>query len=215
MALYIGGTKVKLNVLYGDYAISGGKLLWANPDLYLKSSGTQYIDTGFSADGNTTYEIKLKTGDVLAQWFFGQDNGYSIAAQSFYESIWFYGNNGSSRYNLEKNNIYTLKTYIENSSYYKEGNGSVSEGKNVEEFSCPGTFGLFGHYRGGMVKAQDLTIYYCKLYDNGTLVRNLVPVPAGLQIGSFVVPSNGMFDIVEQKFYANQGTGKFEYGRDE
>ena len=54
-----------------------------------------------------------------------------------------------------------------------------------------------------------------KFYDNGKLVRHFVPVPTGLQIGDFTVPSNGMFDIVEQKFYPNQGTGTFTYGKDE
>ena len=43
-------------------------------------------------------------------------------------------------------------------------------------------------------------------------VRDFVPVPAGLQIGNFVVPSNGMWDVVEQKFYGNKGTGNFMYG---
>ena len=42
-----------------------------------------------------------------------------------------------------------------------------------------------------------------------------VPVPIGLKIGDFVVPENGMWDIVEQKFYGNMGTGEFIYGVDE
>ena len=58
-------------------------------------------------------------------------------------------------------------------------------------------------------------MYYAKIWDNDTLVRHFVPVPCGLQIGDFVVPSNGMWDIVEQKFYGNMGTGDFIYGVDE
>jgi hypothetical protein len=46
------------------------------------------------------------------------------------------------------------------------------------------------------------------------LVRHFVPVPCGLKIGDFVVPENGMWDIVEQKFYGNDGTGEFIYGVD-
>ena len=57
--------------------------------------------------------------------------------------------------------------------------------------------------------------FYTKIYQNGVLVRHFVPVPCGLQIGDFVVPSNGMWDIVEQKFYGNMGTGDFIYGVDE
>ena len=42
----------------------------------------------------------------------------------------------------------------------------------------------------------------------------MVGVPCGLKIGDFVVPENGMWDIVEQKFYGNMGTGEFIYGVD-
>ncbi len=58
-------------------------------------------------------------------------------------------------------------------------------------------------------------IYSTKIYEDDVLVRHFVPVPCGLKIGDFVVPSNGMWDIVEQKFYGNMGTGDFIYGVDE
>ena len=41
-----------------------------------------------------------------------------------------------------------------------------------------------------------------------------MPVPRGLQVGDFIVPENGMWDIVEQKFYGNMGSGEFIYGVD-
>ena len=62
---------------------------------------------------------------------------------------------------------------------------------------------------------NSMYIYSTKIYENDTLVRHFVPVPCGLQIGDFVVPSNGMWDIVEQKFYGNMGSGDFIYGVDE
>ena len=60
-----------------------------------------------------------------------------------------------------------------------------------------------------------LSIYSFKIWDKDVLVRHFVPVPYGLQIGDFVVPSNGMWDIVEHKFYGNMGSGDFIYGVDE
>ena len=62
---------------------------------------------------------------------------------------------------------------------------------------------------------NSMYIYSTKIYEDDTLVRHFVPVPCGLKIGDFVVPSNGMWDIVEQKFYGNMGTGDFIYGVDE
>lgn len=58
-------------------------------------------------------------------------------------------------------------------------------------------------------------VYDVKIYEDDTLVRHLVPVPRGLKIGDYTVPENGMWDIVEQKFYGNSGTGEFLYGSDE
>ena len=58
-------------------------------------------------------------------------------------------------------------------------------------------------------------VYDVKIYEDDTLVRHFVPVPCGLKIGDYTVPQNGMWDIVEQKFYGNSGTGEFLYGSDE
>lgn len=57
-------------------------------------------------------------------------------------------------------------------------------------------------------------IYTTIIMEDNNLIMKLVPVPTDLQIGSFTVPSNGMFDIVNQQFYANQGSGTFTYGKD-
>lgn len=54
-----------------------------------------------------------------------------------------------------------------------------------------------------------------KFWDKqGKLIRYFVPVPQGMKIGSFTVPSNGLFDIVNQQFYGNQGTGTFSFNQD-
>lgn len=47
-----------------------------------------------------------------------------------------------------------------------------------------------------------MTLYSCKIYDNGTLARDYIPC---------VSPDGeyGLYDMVEEKFYSNQGTGQF------
>lgn len=57
--------------------------------------------------------------------------------------------------------------------------------------------------------------YGVNIYDRNTLLRQFVPVPSGMQIGNYITPSNGMWDVVEQKFYGNSGTGDFIYGVDQ
>ena len=73
-----------------------------------------------------------------------------------------------------------------------------------------------GGYAVHPYSANDfMYVYDVKIYEDDTLVRHFVPVPCGLKIGDYTVPQNGMWDIVEQKFYGNSGTGEFLYGSDE
>ena len=59
-------------------------------------------------------------------------------------------------------------------------------------------------------------VRYYKLFNkDGNLVRYFVPVKKGLTIGTYTTPSVGMFDIVEQQFYGNEGTGEFLINKDE
>lgn len=51
-----------------------------------------------------------------------------------------------------------------------------------------------------------------KQYASITPTQHLVPVPEGLQIGNFIVPSNGMFDIISQTFEPE--TSSFTFGVD-
>jgi hypothetical protein len=50
-----------------------------------------------------------------------------------------------------------------------------------------------------------IRLYSCKIYDNGTLVRDYIPCK--LQDGSI-----GLYDKLNNKFYANKGTGEFIAG---
>lgn len=61
----------------------------------------------------------------------------------------------------------------------------------------------------------DGQIYNFKIYDKHQTKLNFIPVPKGMVINGYVVPENGMWDTVEQKFYGNSGTGEFIYGVDE
>ena len=49
-------------------------------------------------------------------------------------------------------------------------------------------------------------MYGCKLYDGVTLVRDLIPV---IQDGDDQV---GLFDLINNKFYGNKGSGSFIAG---
>ena len=70
------------------------------------------------------------------------------------------------------------------------------------------------NHRGTVMFCSKIKVYSVIITSGSDVVMHLVPVPAGLQIGDYTVPSNGMFDIVSQKFYGNSGKGEFEFGTD-
>ena len=56
-------------------------------------------------------------------------------------------------------------------------------------------------------KPANAKVYYCQIWDNGVLVRDLIPV-----LDWSYVPC--MYDKVSRKLFYNQGTGTFSYGRE-
>ena len=75
--------------------------------------------------------------------------------------------------------------------------------KNEETFTTVYNAQLFSAKVNNLNFIATLKIYSCQIYDNGTLVRNFIPV---LRKSDNEI---GMLDLVEGKFYTNAGTGKF------
>lgn len=218
--------KYKLHALEGDYAIVDGRLVWANPNIYLQSSGTQRINTNFNANQDTQIKMKASTSNIASnQSFFVGRNAAKVNTFAAWVlkngSITIFRNDynttqTNTTLNITANTIYNIdfnknKFYVNNTLY------TIT---TYAAFQCtyPIIIGASTRYTatdtnyGNYLQGK---IYNCQIYDNGTLVRHFVPVPTGMVIGDFIVPSNGMFDIVEQKFYPNKGTGTFTYGKDE
>jgi len=73
-------------------------------------------------------------------------------------------------------------------------------------FTTPNNLYLFAcDQNGTAVGWSAIRIYSCKIYDNGTLVRDFIPV-----IDNNNTPC--MFDKVSNQFFYNQGTGSFIAG---
>lgn len=215
--------KYKLHALEGDYAIVDDRLVWANPNIYLQSSGTQYIDTGIIPNGRTTIDVKYIITN--AQFLFGARTKFSQNALNFFrEGTGRFDYDGQSYIKTNTGNYQLfssgrLFSEIRNNKYYFECiNSGVSRYAEIDivNFNSPCNMTLFvcnsNNVAGGFSQSK---IYYFKICDNNILIRHFVPVPTGMVIGDFTVPSNGMFDIVNQQFYPNQGTGTFTYGKDE
>lgn len=224
--------------IYGDYyTIINGRLLWANPNIYLQSTGTQYINTGITADSNTSLILNYQIDNVrdissnTRNHICGGSAGYTTM-KNFYATFWcstetntYYWLNTS---NLGSGNTvgqfvdYTAKyrielngTNIDTKSYLYKNDVLLHTRNNVAgEITQTLPISIFARTANNTATN---TFFIGKIYNsiinkNNIKMQHLVPVPKGLLIGDFIVPSNGMFDIVEQKFYENQGTGEFEIG---
>ena len=183
---------------------------------YLESNGMQYINTGFKPDSDTSILLKVQMISDSEAVLFGAKQG----SDSFFAGMSL-GTNPSDvhvEYGSFSGNADTgvsLANTIINISMRK-ANIKVFDEMETTEFvslSYPAaTFGklcdmyLFALNDSYVEKSRAwCRIYRCSIFDDGTLVRDLLPV----------LDSNGvacLYDITNHKFYYNEGTVPFVAG---
>lgn len=177
---------------------------------YIQSSGQQYIDTEFTADNNTSVEIQFlfnTVGDGQNRGVFGSRAGatsktFCLIASNSAQLYTGYGTTNTNTYlRFAEDVIYVVK---------KEKNITIMDDKiittaNNQTFTCPYPLVLFSIRNGSMEPNfySTISLYYCKIWDENTLVREFVPCQ---RISDNVV---GLYDKVNGVFYENKGTGQF------
>lgn len=198
------------NQTNANYLIVNNKLVWANPNIYLQSSGTQYINTEVVPTQIYSYECTYLTTSTNNQVMLGQrSNGdFSSSTDQLYlnantqnnvfQELIFRGQSSTTR------TISTNVKYVSKFTDTRTNLSATTRPLSLMALNNKGTQAAF--FVGKM--------YRLKIDNNGTLLRDFVPVPSGMTIGSYTTPSAGMFDIVNQQFYANSGSGTFTWGKD-
>lgn len=169
---------------------------------YIEGTGTQYIDTGFKPNNNTCYEIKYQT--IPTQDFsgvMGSEHGWGNTSFALWCKHAGFANSTINNQTWYGASPVTMR--FDKGTLYKDG---------VQVWSASGTFQcnynayLFGINRAGTLTepVDNLKIYYVKIWDNGTLVRDFVPCTKnGIA---------GLYDRVNNDFYVNKGSGTFSVG---
>ena len=199
------------------YWFGGANLIWANDKLYVESSGTQYINTGIPASSELSNELVINFNGNNGQRLFGARKAYQEDAFAL-----FYSDKLASTYGTsDKGYQITFPKNVKNTIYRNKNkvflNGELVQTDTEQSFTTNYPLYLFTVNQSGSAltpNASSTKTYLSKTWDDTTLVQQLVPVPAGLNIGTYEIPSNGMFDIVTQTFFPNAGTGEFNYGKD-
>ena len=174
---------------------------------YLKSTGTQYINVGFKPNQDTRIVLDVNSPLVSGPvWLFGartaaDSKTYNFLCQSSkYRSD--YNDNSSTSLTINPSGRFE----IDKDKNITKINGSTASTIPYGAFQCEYSLYLFSNNNAGATGAgASISIYSCKIYDNGTLIRNMVPVKNSS--GTL-----GMYDIVNGVFYTNAGTGTFVAG---
>ena len=169
---------------------------------YIQSSGTQYVDTGFRPNQDTTVEVTFETTQsaqcgVAVTDQAWQSNEFGIWANCVSygsqtdQTVVFYGI-GKVTARLDRNKLYK--------------NGELIWTASAATFSCPSNLTLMALNRNGTIQEKTAGNWYSsKIYDNGTLIRDYTPCQT-------IAGEIGLWDDVNEVFYGNVGTGTFTAG---
>lgn len=182
---------------------------------YIKSTGSQWIDTGYIANANSKFEldafINTSGQPTYAAPFGSYVNGSSgiyfmthIGSSPNLTLAWGGADRRSNVYNVTGQRI--LAVYSGGAAHVEDANGtticdySVTAGSSFPGFSMR----LFGISGLSTSHTCAMKLYRFRIYEGDTLVRDFRPA-----LDDNSVP--GLYDEVAHQFFYNAGTGNFEY----
>ena len=223
-------SSVKLGEIDVSKVIIGDKQVYPENITYIEYIGTtgingqnapQILNTGIKGSSNIQFDFDIETDYTNGRFIFGSGlraNNNAMAIFCKYE-------NGASdngiRYDFRGANVFipTKNVKLIDTNTRVNFNNLVAarrlDYENLNTSANPGTFTsnldicMFGKTQedGVTIFAKgSMKCYYLKLWDNGVLVRDMVPVRVG-QVGY-------MYDRVSNTLFGNAGTGDFVLGPD-
>lgn len=179
---------------------------------YVRSTGTQYVDTGLTANNNTAIAVDVHlNGSENATVPYGVwDSGNPTNAFLFYAmrssnaANIFYG---TKRQSNVAGSYFTRGILIQNKNVFSF-NGTVLGTLETQTFQSSNNMFLFAWNAAGTVAdLSTMDIYSCAIHNDNVLARLYTPVltDAG---------KVGLYDSITGEFYGNAGTGAFTAGEE-
>lgn len=192
---------------------------------YIKSSGSQYINTQYNLKAHDKVKIELKVLSGNSTWasIFGarlsnyRDKCYSLFCNFGGNHQWAFCRTGQETVltNCDNNIKYTIITKDNECTLQKEGETATTYtvGGTVED--CVSPCGIFTLNTSSSVNSfaldvpSKIKLYLFEIYDNNDiLIKNYIPV------FNKTINKYGLYDRINKMFLDNQGTGNFTGGND-
>ena len=175
---------------------------------YIQGTGTQYIDTQYKMTATTSVQLKVTiTNPITSSLAIGcwdtNLNGFLFGIDADGQFRFAYANGGwngeSVTYDLNPHIIYVDGANAKLDGVVKAtaGNKTIATTSNIYLL-------WVGSYQ--KLNKANARIYYCKIYNNDILIRDFVPCYR--KVDNVV----GLYDLVNDVFYINTGTGTFLMG---
>ena len=174
---------------------------------YIESTGTQYIDTGFVPDNNTTVELQIAFTDISedGNLFCAREN-YNINTFTVFRlgtglRFDYYNDRTAIGYYPSAYEVFNVK--VEKNKIYV--NDLLKYQYPEKSFTAGGRMFIFAscvNSGSGYIDFADFPkarLYYFKIYDGDTIVRDFVP---SLDTES---GDAGLYDKLNNKFYKSCG----------
>lgn len=175
---------------------------------YIKGTGSQYIDTGFKANNNTRVVIDIQMTDtsVNNQWLYGARDATRTNSFGFYwYNSAFGANYGTGQNAISVPSEASERLFIDHNKNDVGFNGASSTFTSAIWSGAYNLALLAVNTTGTVGNNVRAKLYACRIYDNGTLVRDFVPC----KNSSGVV---GLYDLVNSVFYNDAAGGTFTAG---
>lgn len=183
---------------------------------YIKTSGTQYINTKFTPNDNTTIQLIFSNDDATTGNYNSIIGTRNNASNANCFALWIDPNRRFGAFYGTGQSITLFPSSLNATAKHTltmAGRVAEIDGTTV---TCPATtsspsypFFVGACNTGGTADYfSKITVYELKIYDNGTLVRDFVPCYRKNDNAA------GLYDLVNDAFYSNAGSGSFTAGSD-
>ena len=177
---------------------------------YIENSSYAYIDTKYIPTNNTNIETKLEVTsykEEWGEWLFGarkdssnQQFALLLLTASDKKASWTFAKTRASGSTLFNENVAYTISNNKNVLTITDGTNTDTLTATNSTFTSPVSMYIFNLNNNGSLPTSNsalIKLYYFKIYEGQTLVRDFVPV---LQVST---RRYGLWDKVEGKFYTS------------